>query len=311
MKHEPKKLGDICAALNLPCPEGKESQWIHGVAPLQEAGPEELSFLSNPKYTAQAIHSQAGVILCSPKDELDASAATLLRVANPYLAFAQYLTWIESEQNSTTGVHPTALVAPTAEVHPTATIGAGAIVESGVRIGAHSYIAAGAQILKDSKLGENVRIESGAVIGSEGFGWAPDGRGGYVRIPQLGNVVLENDVAVGANSTIDRAVLGSTVVEEGVKIDNLCQIAHNVRIGAHTVIAAQTGIAGSTTIGKHCMIGGQVGIVGHLTIGDRVNIVAQSGVMSDVPSNKTIFGSPALDRRHFLKSYAAFKKLGE
>ena len=156
-----------------------------------------------------------------------------------------------------------------------------------------------------------VTVESGAVIGSQGFGFAPDKNGVYHTIPQLGKVVLEDHVFVGANSTVDRGAIGETRIGTGTKIDNLCMIAHNVKVGKHTVIAAQTGIAGSTTVGDHCMIGGQVGIIGHLKIGNGVKIYAQTGVMNDVPDNKVIFGSPALERRHFLKSFAAFKKQGE
>jgi UDP-3-O-[3-hydroxymyristoyl] glucosamine N-acyltransferase len=222
-----------------------------------------------------------------------------------------HLRYLEAQYNPRTGQNTTAIIDATAKVDPTAIIATAAIIEGDVEIGPHTYIGVGAKILKGSKIGAHVNIEAGAVIGSEGFGFAPDAEGKYHRLPQLGNVIIEDHVSIGANTTVDRAALGSTRIGEGTKIDNLCMIAHNVVIGKHNVIAAQSGVAGSTRIGNHCMIGGQVGIIGHLTLGDNVKIYAQSGVMNDVPSNKTIFGSPALEHRHFLKSFAAFKRQGK
>lgn len=311
MTHEALTLGTICANLQLPCPQGQEGQTITGVATLQEAGPEDLSFLSNPKYVDQANASKAGAIFVGEKMELTNTTAAIVRAKDPYLSFALHLRFIEGKLSETKGQHPSAIIDPKAQVHPTAIVEVGAIIEEGAVVGAHSRIGIGAKILHGCIIGEHTTIKAGAVIGSEGFGFAPDQQGHYHRIPQLGIVRIENNVSIGTNTTVDRAALGETVIEEGAKIDNLCMIAHNVRIGAHTVMAAQTGIAGSTTVGKHCMIGGQVGIIGHLTIGDHVKIYAQTGVMHDVPSNKTIFGSPALEHRHFLKSFAAFKKQGE
>jgi UDP-3-O-[3-hydroxymyristoyl] glucosamine N-acyltransferase len=311
MTHEVLTLGAICANLQLTCPKGQEDQAITGVATLQEAGPEDLSFLSNPKYVDQANASKAGAIFVGEKVELTNTTATIVRAEDPYLSFALHLRFIEGKFSEAQGQHPSAIIDPKAQVHPTAIVEAGAIIEAGAVVGAHSLIGIGAKILHGCIVGEHTTIKAGAVIGSEGFGFAPDQQGHYHRIPQLGIVRIENNVSIGANTTVDRAALGETIIEEGAKIDNLCMIAHNVRIGAHTVMAAQTGIAGSTTVGKHCMIGGQVGIIGHLTIGDHVKIYAQTGVMHDVPSNRTIFGSPALEHRHFLKSFAAFKKQGE
>ena len=311
MTHEVLTLGAICANLQLPCPRGQEGQAITGIATLQEAGPQDLSFLSNPKYLEQANATKAGAIFVGEKVALTNTTTTIVRTKDPYLTFALHLKFIEGKFSETKGQHPSAIIDPKAQVHATAIIEAGAIIEKGAIVGAHSRIGLGAKILHSCVIGEHTTIKAGAVIGSEGFGFAPDQQGHYHHIPQLGIVRIENNVSIGANTTVDRAALGETVIEEGVKIDNLCMIAHNVRVGAHTVIAAQTGIAGSTTVGKHCMIGGQVGIIGHLTIGDHVKIYAQTGVMHDVPSNKTIFGSPALEHRHFLKSFAAFKKQGE
>jgi len=311
MKHEALTLGAICANLQLTCPSGKEAQPITGVATLQDAGPGDLSFLSNPKYADQAKDSQAGAIFIGENVALTNEDSTLIRAKDPYLSFALHLRFIEAKYSPASGQSADAIISKDANVHPTAIVCAGAIIEAGASIGEHTYIGHGAKILQGSLIGNNVTIKSGAVIGSEGFGFAPDQNGHYHRIPQLGIVRIENNVSIGANTTVDRAALGETVIEEGAKIDNLCMIAHNVRIGAHTVMAAQSGVAGSTTVGKHCMIGGQVGIIGHLTLGDNVKIYAQSGVMHDVPSNKTIFGSPSLEHRHFLKSFAAFKKQGE
>jgi UDP-3-O-[3-hydroxymyristoyl] glucosamine N-acyltransferase len=311
MKHEALTLGAICANLQLTCPSGKEAQPITGVATLQDAGPGDLSFLSNPKYADQAKDSKAGAIFIGENVALTNEDSTLVRAKDPYLSFALHLRFIEAKYSPASGQSANAIISKDANVHPTAIICAGAIIEAGASIGEHTYIGHGAKILQGSLIGNNVTIKSGAVIGSEGFGFAPDQNGHYHRIPQLGIVRIENNVSIGANTTVDRAALGETVIEEGAKIDNLCMIAHNVRIGAHTVMAAQSGVAGSTTVGKHCMIGGQVGIIGHLTLGDNVKIYAQSGVMHDVPSNKTIFGSPSLEHRHFLKSFAAFKKQGE
>jgi UDP-3-O-[3-hydroxymyristoyl] glucosamine N-acyltransferase len=237
--------------------------------------------------------------------------AVLIECDDPYLRFALHLRGLESQFKPRSGQSPAAIIDPGAKIDPTAIIATAAIIEADVEIGPHTYIGVGTKILKGSKIGAHVNIEAGVVIGSEGFGFAPDAEGKYHRIPQLGNVIIDDYVSIGANTTVDRAALGSTRIGEGTKIDNLCMIAHNVVIGKHNVIAAQSGVAGSTTIGNHCMIGGQVGIIGHLTLGDNVKIYAQSGVMNDVPSNKTIFGSPALEHRHFLKSFAAFKRQGK
>ena len=227
------------------------------------------------------------------------------------MALAKHMSQIESTFKTPQRSNNSVIVPNTAQIHASVILLEGVCIEEGVVIGAHSKIGPGAKILEGSIIGEHVIIDAGAVIGAEGFGWIPDEKGQFHRVPQLGNVILHNHVYVGANTTIDRAALGSTTIGEGTKIDNLCMIGHNVVIGKHTVIAAQSGVAGSTTIGDNCMIAGQVGIAGHLKIGNQVKILAQSGVMSDVIDNRTIFGTPSLDSRHFLKSFAAFKKQGE
>jgi UDP-3-O-[3-hydroxymyristoyl] glucosamine N-acyltransferase len=194
-------------------------------------------------------------------------------------------------------------------------------LEEGVQVHAHSVIGADVQIKKrthlhprvtlldQTKIGAHCILHSGVVIGSDGFGFAPQGQNSYLKIPQIGNVIVHDHVEIGANTTIDRATLGSTVIQEGVKLDNLVQIAHNVEIGKNTVIAAQTGIAGSTKIGAHCVIGGQVGIAGHLTLGDGVQIQGQTGVIKNIPSGKAIQGTPAVEYKSYYKSYALFKRL--
>ncbi|MDB2606977.1 UDP-3-O-(3-hydroxymyristoyl)glucosamine N-acyltransferase, partial [Zobellia sp.] len=189
------------------------------------------------------------------------------------------------------------------KIHPNSYVG------DNVFIGNNVNVFAGAKIYSETIIGNNCVINSGAVIGADGFGFSPGKNGEYQKIPQTGNVILEDNVDVGAGTTIDRATLGSTILRKGVKLDNQIQIAHNVEIGEHTVIAAQTGIAGSTKIGKHCMIGGQVGIVGHITIGDNVKIQAQSGIGRHIKSNEVLQGSPALNYGDYNKSYVYFKNL--
>ena len=310
MKHRTITLGSLCNQIELPCPQEHAAVEITGVATLQEAGQGDLCFLSNMKYANQAEETKASVIFVKNGTSIE-SKAVLIPCDDPYLRFALHLRALEAQFNPRSGQSSSAIIDSDATVDPTAIIATGVIIESDVEIGPHTYIGVGAKIHKGSKIGAHVNIEAGVVIGSEGFGFAPDGDGKYHRIPQLGNVIIEDHVSIGANTTVDRAALGATRIGEGTKIDNLCMIAHNVVIGKHNVIAAQSGVAGSTTIGDHCMIGGQVGIIGHLTLGDHVKIYAQSGVMNDVPSNKTIFGSPALEHRHFLKSFAAFKRQGK
>jgi UDP-3-O-[3-hydroxymyristoyl] glucosamine N-acyltransferase len=310
MKHQAITLGKLCAKLGLHCPQEHENLKISGVATLEEAATGDLCFLSNMKYAAQAEKTTASAIFVKAGTVFN-TKAVLIECDDPYLRFALHLRGLESQFNPRSGQSPTAIIDPGAKIDPTAIIATAAIIEADVEIGPHTYIGVGTKILKGSKIGAHVNIEAGVVIGSEGFGFAPDAEGKYHRIPQLGNVIIDDFVSIGANTTVDRAALGSTRIGEGTKIDNLCMIAHNVVIGKHNVIAAQSGVAGSTTIGNHCMIGGQVGIIGHLNLGDNVKIYAQSGVMNDVPSNKTIFGSPALEHRHFLKSFAAFKRQGK
>lgn len=309
MKHAPKTLGAICAALQLECPVGHEQLEINGVATLEEAEAGDLSFLSNLKYAAQAKTTSASAILIKKGSTVD-SDGILLECDDPYMTFTMYLVGLEKEIGSAKDDRINAEISPEATIGENCIIETGAIIGGGAIIGNNCRIGAGAKILSAAHLGNRVVVEAGAVIGSQGFGFAPDENGVYHTIPQLGKVILEDDVFIGANTTVDRGAIGNTVVGKGSKIDNQCMIAHGVTIGKNTVMAGQTGIAGSTSIGDNCRFAGQVGIAGHIKIGNNVTILAQSGVMADVPDNKVIFGTPALDRRHFLKSFSAFKKQG-
>lgn len=309
MKHAPKTLGAICAALQLTCPTEWQHLEINGVATLEDAQEGYLSFLSNLKYAAQAKTTGASAILIKKGSTVE-SDSILIECDDPYMTFTMYLVGLEKEIGTAKDDRDNAQISSEATIGENCIIETGAIIGAGAIIGNNCRIGAGAKILSAAHLGDRVVVEAGAVIGSQGFGFAPDKKGVYHTIPQLGKVILEDDVFIGANTTVDRGAIGNTMIGKGSKIDNQCMIAHGVTIGKNTVMAGQTGIAGSTSIGDNCKFAGQVGIAGHLKIGNNVTILAQSGVMADVPDNKVIFGTPALDRRHFLKSFSAFKKQG-
>ncbi|KAG0194696.1 hypothetical protein DFQ28_007842 [Apophysomyces sp. BC1034] len=294
---------------------GDASRTIAGLAPLDSAGPEQLAFVSNPKYLSQAGSTRAAAVLISRPDldrlqaehrtPVGAQGRVFVVTPNPYAYFARVAQQFAAAAlpGAPAGIHPSAVVDPAAKVAASATIGphvtieAGAVIGERVRIDAHGFVGYRAVIGDDSrlypnvtiydgcKLGERVIVHSGAVVGADGFGFAPDfvgeddaQAGEWVKIPQVGAVAIGPDVEIGANTTIDRGAMADTVIEQGVKIDNLVQIGHNCRIGAYTVIAGCAGIAGSTTIGRRCMIGGAVGIAGHVTLADRVIVTAKSGV---------------------------------
>lgn len=307
-------LGEIIRELgDEPRIEGTGSGVICGIAALSEAEEGDLSFLGNPKYRSQVADSRASLILLpldyegSPKE-----GQVYVRVANPSLALARFCRIIEARlwPKPAPGIHPSAVVAGSARIDPSAfigpfcfvgenvTIGAGVVVLDNVTIASHvtvgdgTFISSGVRLLDYTMIGKRVRIQSGAVIGSDGFGYEP-GPGGLERIPQIGRVVVGDDVDVGANSTIDRARFGETRIGNGTKIDNLVQIGHNVRIGANCVIVAQAGISGSTIVEDQVMVGGQVGIVGHLRIGAGARIGAQSGVNRSLEAGAYVRGSPA------------------
>jgi UDP-3-O-[3-hydroxymyristoyl] glucosamine N-acyltransferase len=257
-------------------------------------------------------------------------SATLIRVENAYEAFASLLRLVDQSRPRKKGIHPAAIIEKTAVigkdayVGPYSYIGENCIIGDGCSVYPHVYIGdgtkigencilyPGATVYHECVIGNNCIIHAGSVIGSDGFGFAPQSENEYMKIPQLGNVILEDLVEIGANATIDRATMGSTIIRRGVKLDNLIQIGHNVEVGENTVMAAQTGISGSTKVGRNCMFGGQVGLAGHLKVANGVKIGAQGGVAGDVKEeNVTIIGSPAIDFRQFLKASVIFKKLPE
>ena len=285
---------------------------IRGLAPLETAQSTHISFLSNPRYQSQLQTTQAGCVIVSAALRQAAPAGvTLIVTANPYLYYARLTQlWRASQKRGTAvGVHPSAVVDASAQVDATAYVGPLCVVERGARIGAGSVLKSRVTVGEDCVIGARCILHSGVVIGSDGFGFAPQEDGTYVKVPQIGNVIIEDDVEIGACTTVDRATLGSTIIRKGVKLDNHIQVAHNVEIGENTVIASQTGIAGSTKIGKNCMIGGQVGIVGHITIGNNVKIQAQSGIGKSLGDGEVVQGSPAFNYGDFAKSFVHFRNL--
>lgn len=310
--------------------EGDPDVQVSGPSRIEEGGKGTITFLANPKYEAYAYTTTASVILVSreftPVDEI---AATLIRVDDVYASIARLLETFGGQVSARTGgisehalVHENAIVEDQVSLGPMSFVAKGARIGKGsviheqvyigenVRIGEGVILYPGVRIYRECEVGDHCIIHSNAVIGSDGFGFAPDETGTYKKIPQIGNVVIEEQVEIGSCVTIDRATMGSTRIRRGVKIDNLVQIAHNVEIGAHTVIAAQAGVAGSTKVGKNCMIGGQVGIAGHLRIADGTKVQAQSGIASNIAEpGSAIFGSPAIPYNDYLRSYAIFKKL--
>ena len=304
---------------------------VRGLAKIEEAQAGDLAFLANPKYEMYLPTTGASILLLSEEMAPKAPAGTtLVVVADPYAAFATLLETYQKMQGGSgrRGIEQPSFVAPTAKIAADVYIGAfsyigeGAIVAAGaqiypgtylgdrVTIGANTVLHAGVKVYPDCHIGDDCIVHAGAVIGSDGFGFAPQPNGSYKKVPQTGNVVIEDGVEIGANTTIDRATMGATRIRKGAKIDNLVQLAHNVEIGENTVIAAQTGISGSTHLGRGCMVGGQVGIVGHLRIADGTRINAQSGVTKSSESpNGALNGSPAFEYRAALKSAAVYRNL--
>jgi UDP-3-O-[3-hydroxymyristoyl] glucosamine N-acyltransferase len=311
--------------------EGDANASVNSFGKIEEAQIGQLAFLANPKYEEYLYSTKASVIIINESLELKQPiSATLIRVPDAYTAFAKLLsTYQQMMQQQLTGVQQPVYISSSASYGQNVFIGAftylGENVKLGngtkvypnvylgdnVKIGDNSIIHAGVKIYHNCMIGNNVIIHAGAVIGSDGFGFAPQADGSFQKVPQIGNVVIENNVEIGANATIDRATIGSTIIRSGAKLDNLIQIAHNVEIGNSTVVAAQTGISGSTKVGKGVMIGGQVGIVGHINIGDGAKINAQSGVSKSVEAGKAVTGSPAHDYTSALRSQAISRKLPE
>ena len=309
--------------------EGNEQVKVSDFSKIEEGKPGTLTFLANPKYTHYIYHTQANIALVNddfvPEKELP-STLTLIRVSNAYVALASLMEWVEKGKIHKKGIESPAYVSPSAKISPEtvyigafAYIGDNVVLGNNVKIYPQSYIGdnvtigddtiiySGAKIYADCQIGNRCIIHAGAVIGADGFGFAKEGDN-YKKISQLGNVRIEDDVEIGANTTIDRAVMDSTIIRRGVKLDNLIQVAHNVEIGENTAIAAQAGISGSTKVGKNCMFGGQVGLGGHIKIGDQVNIGAQAGVISNIEEGRNIIGSPGIDVKNFFRSSLLFQK---
>lgn len=310
--------------------QGNSSAEVDTLAKIEEGKPGALSFLANPKYEEHIYNTGSSICIVNntfkPSQSLPESL-TLIKVEDAYACFAKLLEMydtmnkqeprIESpsfvDETSTVGeglylgafsyIGANSTVGDHVEIHPNVNIG------PNVQIGDGTVIYAGATIYRDCVIGKNCIVHSGAVIGADGFGFAPDEKGEFQKIPQIGNVILEDNVDVGANSTIDRATMGSTIIRKGAKIDNLVQIGHNVEVGKNTAMAAQVGIAGSCKVGDNVLIGGQVGLAGHLKVGDRVRIAAQSGVGGDIKDDTTMMGSPAFDSKDYKKSYLGFRRL--
>jgi UDP-3-O-[3-hydroxymyristoyl] glucosamine N-acyltransferase len=306
---------------------GDENATVHTFAKIEEGIPGAISFLSNPKYTHYIYDTQSSIVLVNkdfePEKEIK---ATLIKVDNAYESLAKLLNLYEMSKPKKTGVDPLAYIAPTAKIgenvyiapfacvgdnaeigdntslHPHATVG------SGAKVGSNCILYPHATVYHDCRVGNNCILHAGSVVGADGFGFAPSPEG-YEKIPQIGITILEDNVEIGANTCIDRATMGATIIRKGVKLDNLIQIAHNVEVGSNTVMASQVGVAGSTKIGEWCMLGGQVGVAGHITIGNKVNMGAQSGVHGSIKDGEALIGTPPIGLKNYFKSSAVFKKL--
>jgi len=307
---------------------GNPEEEVFRLSKIEEGDQGSLTFLSNPKYNSCLYSTNASVVIVNenftPEKEV---SSTLIKVDDPYLAFTKILEYYNEIKLHKSGLEEPNYIHKTAKYGKDLYLGAfsylsknvcigdgvkiypNVFIGENVSIGDHTTIFAGAKIYSESQIGNHCTIHSGTVIGCDGFGFAPNKEGDYNKIPQTGNVIIEDNVDIGSGTTVDRATLGSTIIREGVKLDNQIHIAHNVEVGSNTVIAAQTGIAGSAKIGNNCKIGGQVGIIGHITIGNNVIIQAQSGIGKSIPDNETVQGSPAIPFKKFKKSYIHFKNL--
>lgn len=319
-------LGELARRLECPV-EGDSDIEIHRVAKIETAGAGDVTFLANPKYAAALALTKASAVIAG--SGVTEAPCAIIRSATPYLTFARAAQVLSPERRPEPGVHPQAWVAADATVDPSASVGAFAAIGAGVRIGArtiiHPHVVIGPEavvgedcllhshvsIRERCRLGDRVVLQNGAVIGSDGYGFAQRPDGSHEKIPQTAPVVIEDDVEIGANTTIDRPAVGETRIKTGTKIDNLVQIAHGVVLGRHVLLAAQVGIAGSTVIGDHVTFGGQVGVGGHLTIGDRVKAVGQSGITNSVDADQFVSGYPAIPNNEWRRASAVFRKLPE
>jgi UDP-3-O-[3-hydroxymyristoyl] glucosamine N-acyltransferase len=320
------QLGDLAAQLGCTL-EGDGAIDIIRVAALEDGGPGDLTFLANPKYASALAATRASAVIAAP--DVTGAPCPVLRSTNPYLTLARAIGLLHPAPRPVAGVHPTALIAPDAVIGADVAIGPYAVVGGHARIGdrsvlhPHVVVGAGADVGADCllharvsirervRIGARCVIQDGAVIGSDGFGFAHRADGTHEKIPQVATVVIEDDVEIGANTTVDRPAVGETRIRRGTKIDNLVQIAHGVVVGTNALLAAQVGIAGSSTIGNDVMLGGQVGVTGHVTVGDRVKASAKTGVTGHVPADAFITGYPHMDNLEWRKAYAVFRRLPE
>jgi UDP-3-O-[3-hydroxymyristoyl] glucosamine N-acyltransferase len=298
---------------------------ITGIAPIAEAGPGQLTFIANPKYRAKLKDTKASAVIVA--NDFPPQRIPLLRVADPYYAFAKALELFHEEPEPPPGTHPTAIIGRRTRIGPHVMIGAHSVIGDDCRIGdkviiypnctIYSHVTIGRETIVHSNctirertiIGERVIIQNGARIGTDGFGYAKSPNGTWYKIIQTGRVIIADDVEIGANSTIDRSAIGQTEIERHTKVDNLVQVGHASKVGENSLLCAQVGLAGSTTLGKNVVFAGQVGVAGHLTIGDNVVATAQTGIPSSVEPNKTISGYPAIDNSDWLRASAVFKKL--
>jgi len=289
--------------------EGNEQATVNTFAKIEEGREGAISFLSNPKYTHYLYDTKSSIVLINEDVELEHPvSATLIRVKNAYESVAKLLQLYESMKPKKTGVDPLAFVSASAKIGQDVYIAPFAYIGDNVTIGDGSRIFPHVTIYEGCCIGKNVTIHAGAVIGADGFGFAPN-QEGYDKIPQIGIVVIEDNVEIGANTCVDRSTMGQTIIHKGVKLDNLIQVAHNCEIGENTVMSAQVGMAGSTKIGSWCMVGGQAGFAGHIQVADKTFVGAQCGVISNTKGNEQLIGSPAMEPKAFFKSMAVMKHL--
>ena len=324
MKFTAKQISDILQGEICGNPEEEVTK----LSKIEEGERGSLTFLSNPKYNSWLYTTSASVVIVDEKFSPEKDVfPTLIKVDDPYMAFTKLLEYYNEIQLRKSGmeqpnyIHESVVfgndmylgafsyLSPNVRIGNNVKIYPNVFIGDNVTIGDGTIIFAGAKIYSETQIGKDCTLHAGCVIGCDGFGFAPDKNGGYSKIPQTGNVIIEDNVDIGSTTTIDRATLGSTIIRYGVKLDNQIHVAHNVEIGKNTVIAAQTGIAGSTKIGNECKIGGQVGIVGHITIGNNVRIQAQSGIGKTIGDNEIVQGSPAMPYTDFNKSYVHFRNL--
>ncbi len=321
------KLSAIAAALGARLENGSPDTEITGVTTIEAAGPGHLTFVSNPKYAAAARSTKASAVIVA--EDFPALPTAMLRSKNPYLGFARALELFYQPPQYAPGIHPTAVVHPSAKIKPGSHIGPYIVVQEDVEIGAEAILLAHVVIYRGVKIGDNflahshavvrefcrignnVVLQNGVIVGGDGFGFAKDNTGRWHKIVQSGPTVIEDDVEIQANACVDRASVGETRIGRGAKIDNLVQVGHGAKVGEDTLLCAQVGLAGSTDVGKNVILAGQVGVAGHCKIGDGAIATAQSGIPNDVPAKAVISGYPAIDNKLWLRCVAVFNRLPE